>query len=307
MYGDKKIIRDNLPALKRLLDYYEKESPDGIRSGEGAYGDWLSLGSPSDISAISTLYYARGAKLAEWMCGVIGDTERDYYAALYEKIKTAFRSHFIDNDGKITSDTQSLYVIAYKFGVMDKNEVTVNLLRKFKEDGGKLTTGFLGIKFLLPTLSDIGREDMAYGLITSTEFPGWGYSVVNGATTIWEHWDSYTKESGMKHGMNSFNHYSFGSCTEWLYEYCLGIRPTDNGGFKKVIFAPRFDASGKITSAKGYYNTPFGRITVCWKKIDSGFEYTVELPREIEYEFDFGTRTVIGEESSDRALRLFIK
>ncbi len=307
MYGDKKVIRDNLPALKRLLAYYENESPEGIRSGEGAYGDWLSLGTRSDISAISTLYYARAAKLAEWMCGVIGDTERDHYAALYQRIKTAFRNHFIDNEGKITSDTQSLYVIAYKFGVIDKKEVTVHLLRKFKEDGGKLTTGFLGIKFLLPTLSDIGREDIAYGLMASTEFPGWGYSVVNGATTIWEHWDSYTEASGIRPGMNSFNHYSFGSCTEWLYEYCLGIRPTDEGGFKKVLLAPRFDASGKITSAKGYYDTPLGRITARWEKLDVGFEYVVEMPKEIEYEFDFGTMTVMNEEVSDGTLRVLLK
>lgn len=307
MYGDKKVLRDNLPALKRLLEYYENESPSGIRSGEGAYGDWLSLGTPSNVSAISTLYYARAAKLAEWMCGVIGDTEKEYYATLYEKVKTAFRNRFMDNQGRIFSDTQSLYVIAYKFGVIDKDETAKNLLRKFKEDDGKLTTGFLGIKFLLPTLCDIGRADIAYSLLTSTEFPGWGYSIVNGATTIWEHWDSYTQAKGIRPGMNSFNHYSFGSCTEWMYEYCLGIRPIDEGGFRKVIFSPHFDTSGKVSSASGYYDTPFGKIAVTWKKLDSGYEYAVKMPTEIEYELDFGGMTVIKKEVSDCAFRVVLK
>ena len=295
MYGDKRVIRDNLPNLKKLISYYEKESPDGIRSGKGAYGDWLSLGTPSDISAVSTLYYARAARLAAWMCGVIGDTEEDYYTALYEKVKNAFKERFMDADGRILSDTQSLYVIAYKSGIIDKDAVKTHLLRKFTEDDGKLTTGFLGIKFLLPTLSDIGRSDIAYGLITSREFPGWGYSVVNGATTIWEHWDSYTLDGGIRKGMNSFNHYSFGSCTEWMYEYCLGIRPSLDGGFKKVIFAPCFDESGKITSAKGHYDSPFGRIEVEWSKTEVGFEYVVTVPEGIESSFDFGELTTVKE------------
>ncbi len=295
MYGDKRVIRDNLPAVKRLLSYYETESPDGIRSGKGAYGDWLSLGTPSDISAVSTLYYARAAWLAQWMCSVIGDTEEGYYAALYEKVKTAFRARFIDCDGKILSDTQSLYVIAYKFGVIDKSEVKKHLVRKFSEDNGKLTTGFLGIKFLLPTLSDIGRSDIAYSLLISTEFPGWGYSVINGATTIWEHWDSYTVDRGIRAGMNSFNHYSFGSCTEWMYEYCLGIRPSVTDSFRRVTFAPVFDVSGMITSANGHYDTIFGRISVLWTKHGDCFEYTVKAPAEIECTFDFGEMTVVKE------------
>ena len=296
MYGDKQILRRNLPALKRLLDYYQTESPDGIRSGAGAYGDWLSLGAPSDLSAVSTLYYARAASLARWMCHVIGDTEEAVYAALYEHVRTAFRHRFLDGDGRILSDTQSLYVLAYQFGVMAREEIAPHLLRKFRESEGKLTTGFLGIKFLLPTLCDIGRSELAYSLLTSTEFPGWGYSVLNGATTIWEHWDSYTEQAGIRPGMNSFNHYSFGSCTQWMYEYCLGIRPNEAGGFRRVTFAPVLDTSGKITAAEGHYDSPFGRISVCWSREKEYFTYTVTLPAEIDCAFDFGDMMVLRQE-----------
>ncbi len=295
MYGDKKIIRDNLPALKKLIDYYEFESPDFIRDKVRFYGDWLSLGTPTDLAVVSTIYYARAAYLASELCRIIGDYEQDYYKTLYNNIKQAFRKKFIDENGKIFSDTQSAYVISYSFGLIDFDEVKTNLIRKFDEDDGKLTTGFLGIKFLLPVLCDIGRGDIAYSLITSTDYPSWGYSVVNGATTIWERWNSYTEKDGILKGMNSFNHYSLGSCTQWMYEYCLGIRPSlECAGFKKVTFAPIFDFSGKITHASGYYDTDFGRISVDWHTDGDTVKYTVSLPKEIECDFDFSTLKVLN-------------
>ncbi|MBE6650326.1 MAG: alpha-L-rhamnosidase [Ruminococcaceae bacterium] len=304
MYGDKKIIRDNLPALKKLLDYYQKESPGYIRGYVGRYGDWLSLGKTTDLSVVSTLYYARGAYLAWKLCGVIGDYEEEYYLNLYKSIKTAFLERFVDADGKIFSDTQSAYVMAYSFGIIDKETARKHLIRKFEEDDGKLTTGFLGIRFLLPTLCDVGCRDLAYRLMTNTEFPGWGYSVVNGATTIWERWDSYTKSEGIKKGMNSFNHYSLGSCTEWMYMYCLGIRPSfEKAGCKKVTFAPYLDTSGKITFANGYYDTDFGRINTSWKKADNSYFYEVTLPSEIEHEFIFDGMKIVKKEVNDGTYR----
>ncbi len=294
MYGDKTVVRNNLPALKRLLDYYESTCPKYIRRPTGfSYSDWLSL-DESDKDVISTLYYARAAYVASKLCGVIGDHEEKRYLDLYNNIKSAFPNAFVDTDGKILSDTQSVYLIAFKFGIIDKEFALKNLNRKFIEDNNKLTCGFLGIRFLLPALCDLGRVDLAYHLITNTEYPGWGYSVVNGATTIWERWDSYTKENGIREGMNSFNHYSFGSCTEWMYEYCLGIRPVfDHPGFKKVIFAPYFDPSQRITWAKGHYDTQYGQIKVQWELTGDTVNYEVTIPDEIEAEFSFNGFYVI--------------
>ncbi|MBQ5747011.1 MAG: alpha-L-rhamnosidase, partial [Clostridia bacterium] len=127
------------------------------------------------------------------------------------------------------------------------------------------------------------------------EFPGWGYSVVNGATTIWERWDSYTEKEGIKKGMNSFNHYSLGSCTEWMYSYCLGIRPSfEKAGCKKVTFAPFLDTSGRINSANGYYLTDLGKIEVHWKKTGDLCIYEVVCPKEIESEFEFSGMKVLN-------------
>ena len=300
MYGDKKVLKDNIFALKRLIDYYLAESPDLIRAGDDGYGDWLSLAT-TDISVVSTLYFARAAYLCASICGIIGDDDEKYYLNLFYDIKKAFTERFIDGDGRILSDTQSAYILAYSFGIISLDDVRSHLVRKFDETKGRLTTGFLAIKYLLPTLCDIGRRDIAYRLITSTEYPGWGYSVVNGATTIWEHWDSYTHEHGIKKGMNSFNHYSFGSCTEWMYEYVLGIRPRDDdAGFGSVVFRPYFDFDGRITSASGYYYSANGRIDVTLhQRSDGCFEYTVIHPDTIKSEFEFPECEVISVEKED--------
>ncbi|MBQ3075550.1 MAG: alpha-L-rhamnosidase, partial [Clostridia bacterium] len=301
-YGDKMIIRDNLYAIKKMLDYFESVAPDGIRRTCGkTYGDWLSLGNETDKDMLSTLFYGHAALICAELGRAVGDFETARYEALYEKIKKAFAEVFVDADGRIESDTQTCYVIAYKFGFISKESARKHLERKFREDEGKLTCGFLGVRFLLPTLCDVGLSHIAYRLITSDEYPGWGYSVVNGATTIWEHWDSYTKEHGIRDGMNSFNHYSFGSCTEWMYEYVLGIRSQmEKPGFEKVSFIPYFCHDGSITSVKGYYNSVKGRIDVEWETNGDVFTYRVTLPEEMERSFEFPEMKVLSEKQEGK-------
>ncbi|MBR4864844.1 MAG: family 78 glycoside hydrolase catalytic domain, partial [Oscillospiraceae bacterium] len=295
MYGDKKILRDNLPAAKRLLDYYETESPSHIRGYVGRYGDWLSLGTKTDLSVVSTLYYARCAWLVGEMCHILGDFEEARYKNLYDTIRSAFREKFVSETGMIHSDTQSAYVIAYQFGLIDINEAKENLERKWLEDEQKLTCGFLGIRFLLPTLCEIGRSDIAYHLITTTEYPSWGYSIKNGATTIWERWDSFTYENGIRKGMNSFNHYSLGSCTEWMYTHVLGIRPSAEApAFEKLTLCPYLDFSGHVTSAEGHYDSDHGRVEIKWERAEAGYRYTVAAPASIPMEASFPGCTVVS-------------
>ena len=297
-YGDKKVIRDNLQAIKRVLDYYESTCPDGVRTTcSYTYGDWLFAKEPSDINVISTLFYGRAAFDCAELCRAVGDFETERYEALFEKIKLAFNDNLINARGIIKSDTQSCYAIAYKFGFIDKETARANLERKFREDNGKLTCGFLGIRFLLPALCDVGLSHIAYQLIVNEEYPGWGYSIKNGATTIWERWDSYTEKNGIRKGMNSFNHYSMGSCVEWMYEYVLGIRShTEKPGFEKVSLIPYFCHDGSITSAQGYYDSANGKIEISWKVEKGVFEYKATLPEQMEREFIFPEMEVISEE-----------
>lgn len=297
MYGDKTVIRDNLPAIKKLLDYYEEESPGRVRDYlDHRYGDWLNCNAVMDQSVVATMYYARAAWDAAQLGRAIGDFEADRYEALYEEIREAFRKRFVEADGRIFSDTQSCYLMGYAFGLISADEARENLRRKLKEDDGHLTSGFLGIKFLLPVLCELGMTEDAYRILTYRDFPGWCYSVRHGATTIWEHWDSFTVEKGIRPGMNSFNHYSLGSCTEWMYEYCLGIHPHfEAPGFRKVTFRPFPDPTGAITWAKGHYDTDFGRIEAAWEANGKQVAYRVTVPAAIENHFDFGAMTVVSE------------
>ena len=135
---------------------------------------------------------------------------------------------------------------------------------------------------------------LAYKLITDRDYPGWGFSIVNGATTIWEHRDSFTYEHGIRKGMNSFNHYSFGSCTVWMFEYCLGIQPDEeHPGCRKVNFSPYMDRTGKINFAKGHYDTDFGRINVSWERSGDVYNYCVQLPADIEFAFHFPNMQIL--------------
>lgn len=284
MYGDKEIIKDNLPHLKRLLDYYETDSCGYLRDGGNSYGDWLCVGEPCDRGLVANIYYARAAYIAYTLCEVLNDDESEKYKILYENIKAAIRKKYLGEDSRFITDTQSAYVLAFKTGIICDKEAKENLKRKLSEDNMHLTCGFLGIRFLLPTLCDLGLVDESYEILCQRTYPGWGYSVERGATTIWEHWDSNSIDR-LK-GMNSFNHYSLGSCVEWMYEYCLGIRPDyKNPGFKKVILKPCICSSGKITSAKGEYDTQYGKIMAEWTVEKDRCRYTVTIPKEIKAEY----------------------
>jgi alpha-L-rhamnosidase len=149
-------------------------------------------------------------------------------------------------------------------------------------------------------------QEIAYDLLTQTDFPGWGYSVVNGATTIWERWNSNSKENLTK--MNSFNHYSLGSCVEWMYEYCLGIVVSEEtAGFDRVKIRPYPDRSGKITSASGYFKTKRGTISIRWNRQKDGFLYEIALPEGLRAEFDFGDLRVQTENQTDNKTVVVLK
>lgn len=301
MYGDKRVLRDTLPMVRRLLEYYAVESPTGIRTCEGAYGDWLSL-NPTDISLVSTAYYAYAAKLAASFCAVLRyEEEQAEFLELFAFVKNAFRRTFWVNE-RLSSDTQSAYLLSYQFGLLSADEARDNLVRTIECANRRLTTGFLGVKYLLPTLCELGHAALAYEILTNREYPGWGYSVLNGATTIWEHWDSYTLEHGIRGGMNSFNHYSLGSCTEWMYAYCLGIRPDEQAvGFgEKMRLHPYLDPGTHLRAACGYYNIPAGRVYVEWeRKPDGCYLYHADVPESVTVDFAFAGMKILSKIAKD--------
>lgn len=288
-YGDKRILTDNIGAMKAFVRFCRDTSDGLIRPEADNYGDWLNVGSETDKSVLNTLYFAYSASLTVRACRIIGDCDEAEFAALYEDIRRAFRSAFVEADGTIKSDTQTAYLLAYAFGIATEDEIKSHLVRKIHEANDHLATGFLGVKFLLPVLCEIGESELCYKILTNRTYPGWGYSVVNGATTIWERWNSYTTEHGFGDvRMNSFNHYSFGSCCEWMFKYCLGISPVESDpGFRKVLVRPFVDFSGKLTSASGSYECAYGKIAVKWAVTGRTARFEIAIPAGVTPIYDF--------------------
>ena len=288
-YGDKRILTDNIGAMKAFVRFCRDTSDGLIRPEADNYGDWLNVGSETDKSVLNTLYFAYSASLTARACRIIGDCDEAEFAALYEDIRRAFRSAFVEADGTIKSDTQTAYLLAYAFGIATEDEIKSHLVRKIHEANDHLATGFLGVKFLLPVLCEIGESELCYKILTNRTYPGWGYSVVNGATTIWERWNSYTTEHGFGDvRMNSFNHYSFGSCCEWMFKYCLGISPVESApGFRKVLVRPFVDFSGKLTSASGSYECAYGKIAVKWAVTGRTARFEIAIPAGVTPIYDF--------------------
>ena len=279
MYGDKRILVDMLPDAEKYFSYLQSTAKNDLRPDAG-YGDWLSVGDITPKDVMATAFYAYDANILSLICKELGYYDKaDYYGKRFDEIACAFREEYLLSEGKIKGDTQGAYVFALKFGLLsadDKDRAVKHLLRKIDEACGHLNTGFMSVGHLLPVLCDNGYTKTAYDILLSDTYPSWLYSVKNGATTVWERWNSYTKEEGFGNAeMNSFNHYSLGSCYEWMYEYMMGIKPA-SPGYKEFYYRPYPDK--RIDRIAGIYNSMSGQIISEWKKNEKGFDLRLTVP-----------------------------
>lgn len=191
-------------------------------------------------------------------------------------------------------DTQASYAIPLAFGIFNETNkphavkhLVAAIQRKNTDDSGverpeySLMTGFIGTASLMQALSENGYDEVAYRMLQQETYPSWLYSVVNGATTIWERLNSYTVEDGFggNNSMNSFNHYSFGAVAAWMYNYSLGIqRDPQHPGFKHFILKPTPDPTGEMTFAKGFYDSLYGTIESEWRIEADRVIYKVVVP-----------------------------
>ena len=229
---------------------------------------------------ISAAYHAYTNKLMADMAEAIGKTEdAAKYRKKFGEIREYFQKTYVKPDGKIESDLQTAYCMALAYDLLtdeQRQQAAAHLVARIQADNYHLSVGFLGIPILLPTLTDIGRSDLAYRILQNTTYPSWGYSINQGATTIWERWNSYSKDKGFGDvKMNSFNHYSLGACGEWMFRSVLGIE-TDGSGFKKIIMKPEIGHG--ITWAKGHYDSINGRISSDWKLDGDELHWTITVP-----------------------------
>ena len=273
VYGDVRMVAQHYDQMARFIEHCKNRSDKG-------FGDWLAIGSKTPKDLISQAYFAYSTSLMIDMAEALGKKEdAKKYRQLLTSIKSDFQKSFVQADGKIAGDSQTAYCLAIYFDLLtatQREQAAAHLVERILAKDDHLSVGFLGVNILLPALTEIGRSDLAYRLIQNKTYPSWGYSIEQGATTIWERWNSYTKKDGFGPvNMNSFNHYAYGACAEWMFRSMLGI-DTDGAGFKKIKMKPEFDKS--MPWAKGHYDSIHGRIRSDWKWDKGTFEWNISIP-----------------------------
>ena len=297
-YGDPEVLKDQFETMKKWVGYIEsfahgtddttkvdmhewREKTAVHKAGEGLwiggthFGDWLGLDAPvgsykgsSDDDFIATAYFAYSTELVIKAGKVLGE-DVSYYEALHEKIVAAFRREFP------VYNTQTEHVLAIRFGLSEDPQKTADALADMiHEAGDSMKTGFVGTCFLLHVLADWGHADLAYTLLLREAYPSWLYAVNKGATTIWEHWDGIMENGEFwSTDMNSFNHYAYGACMDWVYETAAGIRPAEPG-FAKAIVAPVPDE--RMGWLEASIQTRNGLIRSGWVCEENGIRYDIE-------------------------------
>ena len=267
VYGDKRVLAEHYDAMEEWIAYCKGTTKGTLLRPAHGYGDWLSIKADTPKDVLATAYFAYSTKLVAQVAEVLGKiTDAREYEQLFEDIKKAFNAAYVSDDGRIKGDTQTVYVLALAFDLLDvanQERVIDYLVDDIQGRNWHLSTGFVGTKDLMTTLTRFGRTDVAYVLFHNDTFPSWGFSIAHGATSIWERWDGWTPENGFQNpGMNSFAHYSFGAVCEWMFKTIAGI-DTDGPAYKKILIRPQPD--GKLAWAKTSYDSIRGRIVSDWK------------------------------------------
>lgn len=290
-YGDVRILKEQYPSMKGWVDYMIRKSGDDYLWNDPKHwhwGDWLAYnadkpdynGSVTEKDLIATAYAYYSTTLLSKIAAVLGKNEdNEKYQEHAKKVKEAFIQEYITPNGRLVSHTQTAYALAISFDLIPENlkKKSAQYFARDIEKFRHLTTGFLGTPLLCSTLSDIGRADLAFMLLNRKEFPSWLYPVTQGATTIWERWDTQKPDGTIIEGMNSFNHYAYGAIGEWLYNYVAGVGiDVENPGYKRVLLSPH--PGGGLTNANAEFLSMYGKVKSSWKINDGKFEYEVIIP-----------------------------
>lgn len=287
-YGDVKTLECFYPGMKKYMDYMKDKGMPGKGDEEaaGPLADWLAF-EETDAWLMWNVFYYREAVLMNKIANVIGCAgDAREYALLQKCIRDFWNKTFVEKetgrtltiDGELC-DTQCSYALALAYGIAGDAECMAgHLARKVRENGYKVGTGFFGTGLLNKALSRSGYREEAWKMLLQAEFPSWLYPVTQGATTIWEHWDSYTKEKGFGeyNSMNSFNHYSLGSVLSWMYEDILGIqRLEEYPGYTRFLLKPDV---GVLESACGSVASPLGKIESGFHRENGKILYSCRIP-----------------------------
>ncbi|HET9858859.1 MAG TPA: family 78 glycoside hydrolase catalytic domain, partial [Nocardioidaceae bacterium] len=278
-YGDTTVIHENYDAMKKYVDYLDRDSTGHIRSA-GGYLDWLNLDDPTPADVLDTAFVAKSTREFAEMAKAIGrDEDAVAYQARFEAIRSAYQDAFISADGTVKGDSQTGYILTINNDLVPEGlekAVADQFIETIARRDWHLSTGFLGVDGLLPALTAIDRTDVAYRLLQNKDYPSWGYEIGKGATTIWERWNSIGPNGEFGDvGMNSFNHYAYGAAGEWMYRTLAGISALEPG-YRRVLIAP--EPGEGIDSASLSHRTPYGVVATSWAKTADGMTLEATVP-----------------------------
>jgi alpha-L-rhamnosidase len=294
MYDDSSILERHYTAMARFIDFcHRRSTPEMLPPASfHCFGDWLNINAETPTDIIYMAYFARCTEIMGKVAKVLGkDDDSRAYGDLFKQIKHAFNQTYVDANGRIKGNTQTAYVLALASDLLDdsrREQAAKYLVQDIEARGWRLSTGFVGTKDLMLVLSSIGRDDVAYRLLLNETFPSWGYTIKNGATTIWERWDGWTKDKGFQDpSMNSFAHYAFGAVYQWMVENIGGIQ-SNGAGYRRIIINPKPRA--KLTWARVRYNSLCGQIESSWRwevsddrvQNEKRFHLSCEIPANTE-------------------------
>ena len=288
-YGDKSILEQQFESMRAWVDFIK--AADQASGGKRLwttgfhFGDWLALdgndpdspmgGTPEDY--ISSAYYYYSARLTARAAVVLGkDQEAEQYARLAGEVKAAIQQEYFTATGRLAINTQTGFVLAL---IMDlapeqfRQRIIHDLVLRLRKDKLHLRTGFVGTPYLCRVLSNHGANDLAYRLLLNEDYPSWLYAVNLGATTIWERWNSLNLDGTISStGMNSLNHYAYGSIVEWMYRDMCGLNPSAGDdqltGFRRARIAPKPEPA--IRWARARYRSAAGWYESGWQIDDQG-------------------------------------
>ena len=308
-YGELSILQENWEAMSKFVRALDETKYDFEGKIGYIYADWLSyetfetcgnaFGSwkkwQNDPSAmayrrfLAACYWLYDARLMVEMATALGrGEEAEFFRASAARALAHIRATYVEPDGlllKPMRELQTACVFALRHGIVEgaaRDQTLALLVKSIEEHGGCLQTGFLGTSFIMDALSEAGRIDVAYTLLLQHKNPSWLYSVDQGATTVWERWNSYTKKDGFGNaGMNSFNHYAYGAVLAWMYRNVAGIaNAPGSAGFKKLLLAPHPDR--RLGFARASYRSASGLIRSTWRYEGDRWIWDFEIPEGVE-------------------------
>jgi alpha-L-rhamnosidase len=290
-YGDKRLLEEQYGSMKAWVEYIRKQGKNEYLWNTGFhFGDWLALdakensyvgSTPQDF--IATAFYAYSTRILRDAAEVLGKLDDvQEYNTLLNNIVDQFNYEFVSRSGRVVSPTQTAHVLALMFDLLEEKHVervAEDLNNLVLDNNYHLSTGFVGTPYLCFALTKGGYHETAVKLLLQETYPSWLYPVKNGATTIWEHWDSIKEDGSFwSDDMNSFNHYAYGAIGDWMYRTVAGLdMDKSEPAYKRIRIYPRIGGA-ELTYAKASHKSMYGLITSAWRLSEEEVEISIQIP-----------------------------